>query len=441
MSRSKYSTPTAIAIVIANVVGTGVFTSLGFQLLEIRSTFVLLALWLVGGLMALCGALTYAELGSRLPRSGGEYNFLTEIYHPAAGFVAGWVSATVGFAAPTALVAMTFGAYLEAALEWQGSDTLLATCLVLALTGLHGWSRRSSSGSQGLFTLLKILMILAFSALVLALSEAPQTVRLLPAAGDGALLMSGAFAVALIYVNYAYTGWNSATYISSELEAPQKRLPLILFAATFVILCLYLLLNYVFLYGAPMDALAGRLETGLVVAQHAFGDTGGRLMGMALAMLLVSTASAMVIAGPRVLQVIGEDFRLFAWLSRRNQQGIPVAAIGFQSAVTLFFVLTSTFEQVLVFSSFVMGICSFFTVAGVFLLRWRQPDRPGYKVWAYPLPPLVFMALMGWTLAYIFINRPEEALAGLLLLATGWLFYRFAALSRRQPRQAGEGAR
>lgn len=432
MSRRKYSTPTAIAIVIANVVGTGVFTSLGFQLLEIRSTFVLLALWLVGGLMALCGALTYAELGSRLPRSGGEYNFLTEIYHPAAGFVAGWVSATVGFAAPTALVAMTFGAYLEAALEWQGSDTLLAVCLVLALTGLHGWSRRSSSGSQGLFTLLKILMILAFSALVLALSEAPQAVRLLPAPGDGALLVSGAFAVALIYVNYAYTGWNSATYITSELEAPEKRLPLILFAATLVILCLYLLLNYVFLYGAPMDALAGRLETGLVVAQHAFGDTGGRLMGLALAMLLVSTASAMVIAGPRVLQVIGEDFRIFAWLSRRNQQGIPVAAIGFQSAVTLFFVLTSTFEQVLVFSSFVMGICSFCTVAGIFLLRWRQPDRPGYRVWAYPLPPLVFMALMGWTLAYIFINRPEEAQAGLLLLAAGWVCYLGAALSRRR---------
>ena len=139
MSTHQFTTRTAIAIVVANMIGTGVFTSLGFQLVDIQSTFVLMMLWLVGGVTALCGALTYAELGSSLPRSGGEYNFLSEIYHPAAGFISGWISATVGFAAPTALAAMTFGAYLEASISGQ-SATVMASLLVISLTLVHAFS-------------------------------------------------------------------------------------------------------------------------------------------------------------------------------------------------------------------------------------------------------------------------------------------------------------
>ena len=435
MSSGKFSRNSAIAIVVANMIGTGVFTSLGFQLVDIRSTFVLMMLWLVGGVTALCGALTYAELGSRLPRSGGEYNFLTEIYHPAAGFVSGWVSATVGFAAPTALAAMTFGAYLEASLGGL-SGTLLASTLVIVLTAVHAFSHAASGGVQMIFTVIKVLLVLLFVLLVWLAVASPQSVRLLPAAGDGLLLTGSAFAVSLIYVNYAFTGWNAATYIINELDNPRRSIPLVLFTGTLIVLALYLMLNYIFLYAAPMSEMAGRIEIGVVVARHAFGETGGMVMGLVLATLLVSTVSAMIIAGPRVLQVIGEDFRLFHHLSIRNQNGIPAIAILVQSAITLFFILTSTFESVLIFSGFVMGLNTFFAVAGVFVLRARQPDAEGYRTFGYPLTPAIFLALMAWTLVYILINRPEEGIAGLGIVALGVVVY---VATERAGRRSGGG--
>ena len=422
MSIRKFSLTTAIAIVIANMVGTGVFTSLGFQLMDIRSTFVLLMLWLVGGVTALCGALTYAELGSRLPRSGGEYNFLAKIYHPGAGFVSGWVSATVGFAAPTALAAMTFGAYLEASVPGF-SGTVMASFLVVGLTIVHAYSRAASGGVQTLFTIIKVILVLVFVATVSIAVESPSTVRLLPADGDGVLMLSSAFAVSLIYVNYAFTGWNAATYIISEVEEPKKNMPIVLFVGTVVVLLLYLMLNYTFLYAAPAEEMEGKLEIGVIVARHAFGETGGVIMGVVLATLLISTVSAMIIAGPRVLQVIGEDFRLFRLLSVKNNNDIPMVAIIVQSTVTLFFILTSTFESVLVFSGFVMGLNTFFAVAGVFILRFKNLGEAGYRTWGYPVTPLVFLGLMAWTLVYILVTRPEEGIAGLVVVLIGLALY------------------
>lgn len=390
--------------------------------MDIQSTFVLMMLWLVGGVTALCGALTYAELGSHLPRSGGEYNFLKEIYHPAAGFISGWVSATVGFAAPTALAAMTFGAYLEASLG-HVSATLSAAVLVILLTAAHAISHAASGGVQTIFTIIKVLLVLLFVVLVWFAVDDPQPVRLLPASGDGVLLTSAAFAVSLIYVNYAFTGWNAATYIINEVDEPQKSIPFVLFGGTLIVLVLYLMLNYIFLYAAPMSEMEGKIEIGVIVAQHAFGETGGMIMGLVLATLLISTVSAMIIAGPRVLQVIGEDFQLFRMLSIRNKDGIPMVAIIVQSAVTLFFILTSTFESVLVFSGFVMGLNTFFAVAGVFILRARTAGNPGYRTFGYPLTPLIYLGLMGWTLTYILITRPEEGIAGLLIVAAGGVVY------------------
>ena len=423
MSRRHYSVNTAIAIVVANMIGTGVFTSLGFQLMDIQSTFVLLMLWLVGGVTALCGALTYAELGSSLPRSGGEYNFLSQVYHPMAGFVSGWISATVGFAAPTALAAMTFGAYLEASLGDVLSAKLMAAILVLVLTGIHIFSHAASGGFQTLFTLLKVLLILVFVVAVGWSVSEPQSVSLLPGPGDAELLLSSAFAVSLIYVNYAYTGWNAATYIINEVDEPQRNMPVILFAGTAVVMVLYLLLNYTFLHAAPQEQMAGKIEIGVIVAQSAFGETGAMVMGIMLATLLVSTVSAMVIAGPRVLQVIGEDFRLFRVMARKSREQIPVIAILVQSGLTLFFIMTSTFESVLVLSGFVMGVNTFFAVAGVFILRRRGDVKAAYRTFGYPFTPLIYLVLMAWTLTFILINRPQEGWAGLGIITAGVLLY------------------
>ncbi len=426
----KFSARTATAVIMANMIGTGVFTSLGFQLADIRSEFVLLMLWVVGGLTALCGALTYAELGAALPRSGGEYNFLGQIYHPAVGFVSGWISATIGFAAPTALAAITFGTYLGSVFPAL-SPVWLACGLVVLLTIAHATSRRSSGSVQRAFTAVKILLILGFCLLAALLVEEPQAISLLPHRGDGALLTSGAFAVALIYVNYAYTGWNAATYLTGELDRPEETLSRVLLGGTLVVMLLYVLLNATFLYVAPAEAMVGRLEIGYVAAEQAFGSNGAAIMAVILALLLISTASAMIMAGPRVLQVIGQDYPAFRLLARENGDGVPVTAIVVQAALALAFILTASFEAILVFAGFTLGVSTFFTVLGIFVLRIRQPDLPRpYRTLWYPLPPLVYLTITGWTLGYIIANRPKEGLWGLAIIAGGALLYLVIRLAR-----------
>jgi APA family basic amino acid/polyamine antiporter len=438
MAVEKFKYTTVIAVVIANMIGTGVFTSLGFQLLDIRSGFVLLMLWAIGGLAAVCGAMTYAELGAALPRSGGEYNFLARIYHPAAGFVSGWVSATIGFAGPTALAAITFAAYATSAMPGESSDWLkktLACGLVIALTIVHSSNRRSSGGLQVFFTILKVTVIVGFCLIAYLLVDSPQPVNFLPSSGDGALLTSGAFAVSLIYVSYAYTGWNAATYLSSELENPQRTLPVILLTGTLVVTILYVALNFTFLYVAPMDDMVGQIEVGYIAAEVAFGDFGGRFSGLIMSLLLISTVSAMTIAGPRVLQVIGEDFPALRLLGRTNSNGLPATAIIVQSSLTILFILSSTFESILVFAGFTLALNSFATVLGVFVLRYQQPDLPRpYKTFLYPLPPLIYLALTGWTLYFVLINRPVEGLFGLGIIATGIIVY-FLSLAKSRSYQ------
>lgn len=414
------------------MVGTGVFTSLGFQLLEIRSGFVLLMLWFVGGVVAFCGAMTYAELGAALPRSGGEYNFLSRIYHPVVGFISGWISATIGFAAPTALAAITFAAYAASSFSGDAPSWLLkamACGLIAVLTLVHASSRRNSGGMQVIFTILKVIVIVSFCMAALFFSRHAQPVNFMPVSGDGALLLSGAFAVSLIYVNYAYTGWNAATYLSSEFENPQKYLPWVLLSGTLLVMLLYLALNFVFLRVAPMEAMTGQVEIGYIAAEAAFGPIGGRFTGLVLALLLISTVSAMTLAGPRVLQVIGEDFRALRFLSKKNRDGLPAVAIILQSSLAIIFVLSSSFESILVFAGFTLALSSSVTVLGVYVLRWRQPALPRpYRVVGYPVTPLIYLTVTVWTLVFVLINKPQEAFAGLGLVFAGAVFY---LLSRR----------
>ena len=284
--KTYFSPRTALAVVVANMIGTGVFTSLGFQLVTLQSGFALIMLWVVGGVVAICGALSYAELGAALPRSGGEYNFLGRIYHPGAGFVSGWVSSTVGFSAPVALAAMTFGAYTSSSLLPEASDSVtrwtergLAVGLIILLTLIHTRQRDTSGRFQTVFTAIKVAVILIISAAGLILVADYQPVSLLPAAGDMGAMTSGTFAVSLIYVSYAYTGWNAATYITGELEQPQKSLPFVLISGTLSVAALYVVLHIVFLRSAPMDAMRGEVEIGYIAARGIFGDGGGRLAG------------------------------------------------------------------------------------------------------------------------------------------------------------------
>ncbi|WP_223650994.1 APC family permease [Hymenobacter psoromatis] len=444
----KINFRTGAAIVIANMVGTGVFTSLGFQVLGIQSGFALLMLWGVGGLIALCGAVSYGELAAAMPRSGGEYHYLSQIYHPALGFLSGWVSATVGFAAPTALAALALARYsqsvwpaLAAPLAPGGSftgGTLLAVAVVLALALVHGRSTRAGSRLQVIITALKVLILVAFIGVGLVLGNA-QPLAFAPDPAGWRALLSPTFAVSLVYVSYAYSGWNAAVYLTGEIERPQRNLSRILLTGTAVVLLLYVGLNYVFLRATPLAVLKGQLEVGYLAASWLFGPALGRLMGGVIAALLVSTISAMIFAGPRIVQTMGEDLPALRWLANRSAAGIPVRALLLQVAITLVFILKPDFNAVLVYAGFVLNLFTFLTVLGLFVLRWRQPELPRpYRAWGYPFTPLLFLALSAWTLIFIIKDKPYESAYGLATVASGLLVYFAATKLGPTPRPAAE---
>src|ERR1700737_2901901 len=247
---------TACAIVIANIIGTGVFTSLGFQLPDIHSGFALLMLWIVGGIAALCGALSYGELSAALPRSGGEYHFLSRIYHPALGFMAGIVSATVGFAAPIALAAMAFGKYLQGVFAF-GSPVILSFAIVWLVALFHLGNLKVGSVFQNLWTLVKLFFM---AALITAgiFVQTKQPIGFLPAHGDSVSIFAAPFAVALVYVMYSYSGWNAAAYITGEIKQPEKNVPRSLLAGTLVVITVYVLLNAIFLATPPQEEMRGQ---------------------------------------------------------------------------------------------------------------------------------------------------------------------------------------
>ena len=420
---------TATCIVVANMIGTGVFTSLGFQVVDIKSGFTLLFLWMVGGVFALCGALSYGELGAAMPYSGGEYYYLSRIYHPVIGFLSGWVSVTVGFAAPIAAAAMALGAYFKSVFPLISSP-IIALAVVIGVSIIHSKSKTFGSYFQQIFTILKVLLIVVLIVCGLFLAE-PQQLGFLPSTGDVNLIFSSPFAISLVYVTYSYSGWNAAVYLASEVESPEKNLTRSLIGGTLIVMGLYLLLNFIFLYTTPINKLAGELEIGYIAANQIFGAFGAKIMGILISFGLISSISSMVLAGPRVTQAIGEDIPLFKMLARKNSQGIPYLAILVQLFIVTVLILTSSFEAVLTYLGFTLTLSSFMTVLGVFVSRFRYPEahRP-YQTWGYPFTPLIFLAISLWMLVYLLIDKPVESLTGMGTLLVGLIVYFVASKNK-----------
>ncbi len=419
-SGKRINWTSAAAIVIANMVGTGAFTTLGLQLTVVQNTWTILLLWALGGIIALLGAFSYAELGTQLPRSGGEFHFLSRLFHPMLGYLSGWVSLTVGFAAPIALSAMAMGAYLSHYLPFSSSAIALAAILFISV--IHSYDIRRSSYFQNLFTVMKLLLILALLvAGMLTLGD-----------GDNALywgdrwqeeIWQPGFAVALIYVTYAFSGWNAAAYIVEEIRRPAVNLPRALVGGTVLVSALYILLQLALLRQAPLEVLRGQVEVGQIAAYFAFGDKGGQFISIGIALLLVSSISAMIWVGPRVTRAMADEHPIWRFLARDNAHGIPVRAIWLQSILSIAMILTSSFEQVLLYSGFILQLFTTITVAGVFVLR-RRPGRPdGYRSPWYPAPQVVFLAISIWILGYLLYERTEESLLGLVNILIGAVSY------------------
>jgi APA family basic amino acid/polyamine antiporter len=413
---------TACGIVIANIIGTGVFTSLGFQVADIQSGFALLMLWIIGGVAALCGALCYGELSAALPRSGGEYHFLSEIYHPAVGFMAGFISATVGFAAPIALAAMAFGKYFRGVFDF-GSPVLLSFVLVWMVALFHFGNLRLGSAFQNLWTIVKLLLVGVLIGAGLLIKE-KQPITFSPHAADTMSIFSGAFAVALVYVMYSYSGWNASSYIIGEVKNPERNVPRSLLAGTIIVIVAYVLLNAVFLATTPEVEMRGQLEVGLIAGKHIFGNNGGRIVGAMICLGLISAVSSMTWIGPRVTMSMGEDHWLLRFLGRKNTGGVPANAVLVQLLIVNLLLLTRSFELVVVYIQFALLLCSLLTVIGVIVLRASRPNvsRP-YRVWLYPLPPLLFAGITIWMMIYLLISKTTESVAGMVTAIIGFLLY------------------
>ncbi len=415
---------TATCLVVANMVGTGVFTSVGFQLKAGLPPFVILVLWLVGGVCAFCGSVAYAELAAALPRSGGEYHFLARIFHPAFGFLAGWASVAAGFAAPVAIAAMAAGRYVHGV--WPALPAgAVAASAVAAITAAIIANPRLRVRFQNTATSLKLLLLLVFIgfgafAPVSGSSLAPQ-------AGDGAQLFSPAFAYNLIFVMYAYAGWNASAYVTGEVHNPGRNVPLSMALGTVIVTILYVAMNAVFLRVAPASELSGQIEAGLIAGRHAFGETGGRCTALLITLGLLSSIGAMQWVGPRVLATMGEDHRVLRPFSLGNSTGMPTIATLTQTTLVALLLATGTFESLLTYVQFTITLCSFLAVFGVFVLRWREPALPRpVKAWGYPVTPLIFLAVNGWMLWHVFRSTPHESIAGLATMLAGLIVFRIS---------------
>ncbi len=420
--KHKIGLYTALSIVIANMVGTGVFTSLGFQLFGTSDIAAILSLWVIGGVVAILGSFAYSELGAAIPKSGGEYRFLSETFHPFLGFLSGWVSATIGFAAPIAAAAWALGKYLNTInpslpAQWIGF------IVIILITIVQSTNHQIGGGFQRYATSIKIGLILVF-ILVGAFATTQLDFSILPTAATWHDMMQPSFAVSLVYVSYAYSGWNASSYIAGEMYKPERNIPISILGGTLLVALLYIGLNFIFLKTAPLNEMRGVPEVAFVSAKYIFGAGGSKLVSLMISLLLVSTISSMIIVGPRVINAIGEDYPIFKIVSHKNKHGIPVVAIISQSAIASILLFSSTFDTIITYISFTLSLFSTLTVLGVFFHRKKYPDlaRP-YKTWGYPFTPAIYVAINCWFLYFVFTQKTAESLIGLGVVALGAIFW------------------
>lgn len=400
----------ATALVVASMVGVGVFTSLGFQLFDLNSGPQILFLWALGGLIALCGAFCYAEVAAMLPRSGGEYHFLRSIYHPSLGFMAGMLSAFAGFSAPTAITALAFGEYLHKAIGGIPVQHAAAGVILLG-TAAHAVSTKTSARVQVAATGLKLLLILVFIGAAWTM-EGKGDIRWTPDfKADSLAVLTPGFAVALLYVTYSYTGWNAAVYGLEEWNDPQKTVRRALLWGTVLVAVLYVGLNASFLHSAPVADLKGQEAVGHIAATSLFGEEAARMVSGLFALGLFASASALLWAGPRVLGAMGRNMRSLSFFAPRKD--VPHLALLFQMVVALVLVYAAGLRDLMEATQIGLTLSTSLVVAGSMVMRVRAPELPRpVKIPLYPLPPLIFLTMAGFVIVYSAIQNPKTTLAG-----------------------------
>ncbi len=434
MSKRNIGFWSATAIVVANMIGTGVFTSLGYQIIDIHQSFPVLMLWIIGGFVALLGAISYAELACRLPEDGGEFYFLSKIFHPAVGYMAGFASSTVGFTAPVAGAALALGAYLKGVIPWISPKEIAAVVIIL-ITAIHAWNANYGLWFQKVSTAAKVLIIAIFIGFgLLAINKSPSPTF------NGVTVNSSfsftdiwdghwfapAFSVGLVWVSFAYSGWNASAYFAGSVRNPQKTLTYSIILGTVLVTVLYVFLNYVFMNSTNWENLVFKKEVGLIAAESLFGVKWGNIMGGIISILLISTISSMVFTGPRVLKSMAEKMGIFKVLSRVNSSNSPRNALIFQGILSIIFLYTLSFESLIYYVAFTLSIFTLLTVIGMMKLRITNGKPTTYKAWGYPITPLIFIIITTLVAWYFIIEHPKESIIGVITSLLGLLLYFFS---------------
>ncbi len=442
MITQKYTKSVAVNMVIANMIGTGIFTAIGYQVMDggIPDVFSILMIWIIGGVLSLCGAFAYSEVASVVNRSGGEYSFLTDLYHPILGFLSGWISLIVGFSAAIAALALAIGEYLLPLLGVSKTfvfsiigmelsiQKLVALGVILIVSLIHMKGVKIGGIFQNYITTFKLILILAILIVPFVfIGYEPSHVSFMPSEKSMDTIFSMSFAGSLVWVMFSYSGWNASSYIIDDLDNPKKNLPFSLIVGTVVVTVIYVLLNFVFMYVASFNELEGQLDVGNVVMQKVLGYNSALIFSGVFSVALFSGVSAMMIAGPRVAEQIGKDYNLFKKLGTKNSKGNPVLAILFLAIVSCFLVVFSSFKDMIEYIGITLTIFSILTVGGVFIIRTKGlVNKLGVRCWGYPITPALFIALSLWMLLYFFSEDPIKIIWCLLTLVPGFVIYFFS---------------
>ena len=427
----------ATALVIANMIGAGIFTTTGFQAADLRNPLFIFALWVIGGGLALLGALCYAELGAMMPRAGAEYVYLRETYGPSVGFMSAFVSLVAGFSAPIAAALKSFVIYVAHFFPFLAENRtvggmvavvdLIAIGLVWLLVAIHLRAVRLGTGFNDFMTVFKVggIVVIILAAASIGRGDVANLITASPSFQELSRTDTlAAFGTSLIFVMFCFSGWNAAAYVASEMEHPQRDLPRALLLGTATVLLLYLGLNAVYFYGASVDELAGQVEVGLVASRSPFGPTGVSMVTIVLCASILASASAMTLVGPRVYYALGKDFTPFAFLSRTRATGAPAVALIIQGIVTSVIILSGRVDQIQQYAGFTLTLFASLAVSCVIVLRVRSPEleRP-FRAWGYPISPVLFLAVSGWMMFWAFQGRPVESMLSLTTVLVGGLVF------------------
>jgi basic amino acid/polyamine antiporter, APA family len=445
----------AIALVVSNMVGTGIFATTGFLADQLGTPERVLLIWVAGAVFALLGSFCYSELGVNFPSSGGEYVYLTQAYGPTWGFITGWVSFFAGFSAPIALAALAFSDYVGYFVtgvkqanaqftvgsgDWAfklGGAQVLASAIIAVFTLINTLGIRPVSRLQNVLTGTKVAVLVVFILLGFLAGRGSWANFGLDAVRTSTLPVASQFAVSLFWIYLAYSGWNAATYVAEEIRNPSRTLPLALTLGTLLVAALFILLNVVFIFAAPLEQMKGVVAIGSFAALKLFGSGVAGAFSALMALSLLATINAMVIIGPRVYYAMAKNGAFFAMAARVDEKRhAPTAAILCQGACAMLMTLTP-FPQLVLYIGFALNFMAVMSVASLFVFRRRSEwQRLRVVSFLWPLLPTIFIVVGLWMTVYGLTLEPKVSLAAGMTIALGAVVYHFRVKGSEEERGA-----